>query len=829
MELILMEFIDMIGDSATLEKQEHIDELENKASYLNESNPLSINDKLYQKGFINTSDAVHRLYTVKDGTEYYLMITRDATKKFQLNYAWCVKENNQYVVVSEIYTSNKTIFEDKPKRNKMLGKYTVDYNIPRAKQKVADFLNETWQLIFDATDCLAIFKDVNTEFVIDKYSDNSIMQEYLVLSDILIDGGYQFRLLYGKSESYYLFIHNNATDEDCIINFNWQTNPIELLKADASDDKIQLFYEKIQAIDTELDMFKIKDVLFKSIVNLEKDMNKKMELLNNASSFINDVIMDLVATLRTKYFDNLKSKIKKTFAKHQAPTKQMLVDYINLSDEFFVVHDIKKRFKKTSHGFVEITVRDISNFFNNEFGYNKVSMKKCYECMDYITRELAIDYDIIQFKNGLYNTLTGEFMQDKFASENIPKLNLTTFCYIENAAREFKETKLYSELQEILATDRDKWKNWNEEIFYKSVGSCYHATNVAEKMFIIVGQSDSRKSTILQIIKRIFNNNYCNLKIQQIVKNDRFELVPTVNKAILIDDDASDLQLKNIGNLNSFVTATGLYVEFKNMNDGVYLDEYNTPRIWCASNELFNVIGSGFKRRLCLILADNVFDRDKSSKHYMIDIKNGERDKELELMISYSLQLYESKKDQAFLTKEQEDEMFKEFEFKSYAERRFVQDVFTYADEIGEQLDLMSIDESSGIKIDNVDVGRWFISYEDKTKVENVNVESDNGKVDAVPTIKIPTFIPKKQASIICRKYLRYQKQQGTIFDSQAIPSSKKIKTAMEMFGFNQTKKTIVVDGSRTTINVFENVVIKEDWIQKLGLEKLYDELIDET
>ena len=347
MELILMEFIDMIGDSATLDKQEHIDELENKASYLNESNPLSINDKLYQKGFINTSDAIYRLYTVKDSTEYYLMITRDATKKFQLNYAWSVKENNQYVVVSEIYTSNKTIFEDKPKRNKMLGKYTVDYNIPRAKQKVADFLDETWQLIFDATDCLAIFKDVNTEFVIDKYSDNSIMQEYLVLSDILIDGGYQFRLLYGKSESYYLFIHNNATDEDCIINFNWQTNPIELLKADASDDKIQLFYEKIQAIDTELDMFKIKDELFKSIVNLEKDMNKKMELLNNASSFINDVIMDLVATLRTKYFDNLKSKIKKRFAKHQAPTKQMLVDYINLSDEFFVVHDIKKRFKKT--------------------------------------------------------------------------------------------------------------------------------------------------------------------------------------------------------------------------------------------------------------------------------------------------------------------------------------------------------------------------------------------------------------------------------------------------------------------------------------------------
>ena len=79
-------------------------------------------------------------------------------------------------------------------------------------------------------------------------------------------------------------------------------------------------------------------------------------------------------------------------------------------------------------------------------------------------------------------------------------------------------------------------------------------------MFVIVGKSWSRKSTLLTIIKRIFNDNYCNKKIQEIVKNERFVLIPAVNKAILIDDDASDLQLNNIGNLNSFISGTGLYV-----------------------------------------------------------------------------------------------------------------------------------------------------------------------------------------------------------------------------------------------------------------------------
>ena len=318
------------------------------------------------------------------------------------------------------------------------------------------------------------------------------------------------------------------------------------------------------------------------------------------------------------------------------------------------------------------------------------------------------------------------------------------------------------------------------------------------------------------------------MKIQQIVKNERFVLVPTVNKSILIDDDASDLQISNIGNLNSFVSGTGLYVEFKNANDGVYLNENNTPRIWCASNELFNVVGSGFKRRLCLILCDNEFDRNKSTKQYMVDINNGERDKELELMISYCLQLYASEMDCAFLTQEQEDAMFDEFEFKSYVERKFVQDVFAYGDELAEIME----QEQFKDKYAEIDVGKWSISYKDLSVVETVKDESDSEDSDKETNARIykdiPTIVPKKVASIICRKYLNYQREQGTIFDSQAIPSSKRIKTAMEMFGFNQTKKNIVVGGNRTSIDVFENAVVKEDWIKKLKLEKIMKKIHDE-
>ena len=240
---------------------------------------------------------------------------------------------------------------------------------------VATFLDETWQLIISATDILNILKDKETTVNINKFSSNHILHEFCTLSENVTFGNYVFNLLYVKDEDYTLFMHNNTTGEDSVVaNFKWKDNPTIISELDEYDDKMQLLHEKLQSIDTNLDVFKIKDALLKSLVLISKDMNKKMELLNNRSEFINNYLKDVISTLRTKHFDNLNKTIKEMLSEHKSPSKQMLADYLNASDEFYIVHDIKKRFKKTPHGFVEITPNDISNY--NEFGYNKVSMKR---------------------------------------------------------------------------------------------------------------------------------------------------------------------------------------------------------------------------------------------------------------------------------------------------------------------------------------------------------------------------------------------------------------------------------------------------------------------
>ena len=813
-----MELLNNLHESITSEQKDKITELEDEVKTLKESNHYYITDDLASNGFYSTYEALYRFYSVADnGNKYYLRINRTESKKFELNFTWCIQEDNNFNVVTDIFSQTKTIYENREKRNRLLGKYTNDFELPRSQDTVKEFLNTTWKLIIESKDCLNILKDKHTEFSNDKYSDTNILMEYCVLSDMVIDNGIEYWLLHVKDEKYTLFSHNTDTGKECQVNFKWQTLPSELLKADVTDSKIALFFEKLQQINPTGDACKIKDDLFKSILEVGKDTNKRLSLLNNASSSISIVLSDAIHTLRGKYFDTLNKTIKDRLNSHKSPTIQMLSDYLNASDEFYIAYDIKKRFRKTDKGFIEITIKDISNFFNNEFGYNKISLKQCNECMDYITRELTINYDVLQFKNGVYNTFTGKFRKGEYITDSIPKLNLTNYNYIPDAKEQFLNTDLYHENKAILTTEREGWRDWNEHVFYKSIGSSYYGVNVADKLFILHGKPDSRKSTLLTIIKRIFNGSYCNKKIHEVVKNERFVLVPVVNKAVLIDDDASDLQIKNIGNLNSFVSGTGLYIEFKNANEGVHLNEYNTPRIWCACNELFNVIGSGFKRRLCLILCDNVFDKDTSSKSYMEDILHGERDTELELMISYSLQLYESEKDKAFLTSEQEDLMFDEFEFKSYIERRFAKDVFIYADEMADFLE----DTLHG----DVGISNWSITYNDTGEVEKVNDTGDADSMANIPAI-IPTFLSVKDANTVCRKYLKYQREHNRIFDSQTVPSSKKIKTALEMFGYNQTTKNYVFEGKRSSMRVYENIVVKPEWVERLGLELFMDRIV---
>ena len=86
-----MDLLDNIQQSVASDTKDKIAELESETRSLQESNPFNISDELAKNGFVATYDAIYRLYATSDGVEYYLKATRENSKKFQLNYAWCNK------------------------------------------------------------------------------------------------------------------------------------------------------------------------------------------------------------------------------------------------------------------------------------------------------------------------------------------------------------------------------------------------------------------------------------------------------------------------------------------------------------------------------------------------------------------------------------------------------------------------------------------------------------------------------------------------------------------------------------------------------------------
>ena len=93
-------------------------------------------------------------------------------------------------------------------------------------------------------------------------------------------------------------------------------------------------------------------------------------------------------------------------------------------------------------------------------------------------------------------------------------------------------------------------------------------------------------------------------------------MLPAIRKDINIDDDLTGLVIKDIGFLNSFVSGAGGNVERKGENISANLTMETTPKIWGASNRLPAIMGDGFKRRLCLILAENPIDINEVRKSY---------------------------------------------------------------------------------------------------------------------------------------------------------------------------------------------------------------------
>lgn len=504
-----------------------------------------------------------------------------------------------------------------------------------------------------------------------------------------------------------------------------------------------------------------------------------------------------------KTAQDLEILIRQAIARNVEPTVKLLADFINKQGSFFIDYETGNKYILTAKGFEEIGLEDISIWINNKFGDNKINIKKCESVLSYITNPVESNYNLIIFNNGTLDTQSGEFKENEFnfkvnGKYYLPKIK-TTLNYTEEAESLFKETALYKEFKEILDS---RWE-WNESLYYMSLGVSAMAVNEADKLFVIVGVPNARKTTLLTPLKRFFT--YSELKIQTIAKNERFQLLPTIRKDINIDDDLTGLVIKDIGFLNSFVSGAGGNIERKGENISANLTAETTPKIWGASNRLPAIMGDGFKRRLCLILAENPIDITEAKKSYQTEILKGERDEELGLLISYSIQHYIKNRDKPFLTEDQSEQMLTEWNWKSYPAKMGAEFMFLDSEDYGEYITENGREDNPLETVDNVIEDGWELI-----------IETQDGS-----QYSTPNYLTVKEVNQEFKKFYKWGVKTGKIFQEQSRPSTNSIKKAMQNAGFNQTVKRETIkwtdeDGDirtkHTTINVYEDCLINPNW-----------------
>lgn len=637
--------------------------------------------------------------------------------------------------------------------------------------------------------------DVKNGFLDDDAIADNVILSRIISNDIESN---KYQLIYIKDEVYYL-IHFAETGKVTVVNeYTVDAIPSELTNATNLYKLIVADVDKIENT-TEVVKYVLDDIvggMVKSIVEFETadDKSELKQLLKDADDNVKDILKDYLIEISEKYANDIESKILNKLDNDKEPSAKLLANYLNYNGLFFLENETRKRYMKTDKGFKEITVEDVSDFFNKHFGYNEISETKAKNVLGFITRKIERNYDLIQFENGTLNTDDFIFYENTFYENVLPKLAVP-FDYIEDAESEFKATNLFAENHAILKSER--WK-WNEELFYKCVGACGMAINEIEKLIVIVGEPNSRKSTLLTILKRIFS--YSEVKLQTIAENPRFQLLPTIAKDINIDDDLQSFRIDKIGFLNTFVSGNGGVVEIKGENIGANLTAETTPIIVGASNTLPSVTGDGFERRLILILAENFFSESESKKSYMRDIKNGKRDSEIALMFSYSLQQYFKIRDSEIINEHQKKAMNDEWEWKSYPAKKGAEIMFIDEFTLFERLDEL---KSGDAIADYKRLSKWQIQVELKD-ADLINEYGNGGKFYI-----INTYTPVKIVNQKFKEFYKIAYEKKKIFKESKKASTRVIKSAMENAGFYQTNRRYLND-----FDSYDNEKVYEDCIE---------------
>lgn len=170
----------------------------------------------------------------------------------------------------------------------------------------------------------------------------------------------------------------------------------------------------------------------------------------------------------------------------------------------------------------------------------------------YVLNPKREDSDWIGFKNLTVNAETGEM---RSPSEEIFTTTWLNYNYNPKAKGEWLEQLL----KEILCDEKDGEAKLT--FFYEMVGYLFTGHNNYNKMFFLTGTGANGKSTLMDIIRRIFEGYTTAVQLQDLSKN--FGLQPLLGKKINIVYDLSAKALTDLGTIKAITGEDGVNIDRK--------------------------------------------------------------------------------------------------------------------------------------------------------------------------------------------------------------------------------------------------------------------------
>lgn len=465
------------------------------------------------------------------------------------------------------------------------------------------------------------------------------------------------------------------------------------------------------------------------------------------------VVIDELKRLTENGSSNLKQRIASKLMKHKEPHHKEIADLLNIEHDFYINPQTQIYYEKLEDGrFHQIDYITIVDYCNEIFGPNQISTNVCKNVLPNITNKITKDYNLLEFSNGILNTKTKEFNNNKTQLKAIPKL-VMPFKWNPDAKGGY--------IKEVFEQILDYSNNpENMELWLRVIGHAFMGVNSIEKFMIVVGPSRSGKSTLSTALERIFNTSH--VPTQKMVKNDRFALIEMIDKDLNIDDDIGNGIIRGIGTFNSIIAGKPIQIELKGSNDILVLKNEEIPICIANGNSLPPIIGEGFNTRLVLIKAPHACPIEGRDHTLHSRINQGEHDSELEWLVYTVINQFWDNIDKVMITQSMEDNMNREYEFKSYPLKAAIEELF-----------------------------------EDDWDEEN--------------TISV------KEVNKYLKIWSKVKYKQGKISKEHKKPSNSQIKKAMDHAGYDQKNEHYMEDDTRTTQRVYIDIKTTPEVLNIIG------------